>query len=560
MTEGSPPSPPQPTAHGDLGSTPLAHVVVTIARRNLSGTLAVWPEVERRGQDRVRFIHGQPHSAVLLDPADTLERGLLPLFQRTAVPYAFYEVDLVTGSAGAIEQELDAYHLVAAACRGGVRDEVMEGILSRFGTSRLRLVKSVQLDRFGFAPKERAVVQLLRAEPQSLATLIGRSPDAKTARRVAYLLSITNGVEVYKPAGGQAASHQTPSAAEDLPTLPEDPGGDDHGLPGLSEPPGEAAPARSGKPIARSLPPRPGSLPPRRGSLPPRPASMPPRGGTSPGQGSPTAVAGDQREPPPPAPADLSGEDRARWSEIAAYWVAVDDLNYFEMLEVATSASENDVRDAYFAKVKTWHPDRLSPALEPIRSYVEAVFHHLTEAQKTLADVEKRAAYFKTVQSGGGTPRADRRLAVLLNAALEYQKVEVLVRRKDYHGAMTILDSIITAAPEEPDYHAMRGEVLLKIHGASDKAKAADALAALDQALQLHERHEKALMTKAHILQRIGSDKEANEIYALVAQINPKNRDAERQVRLAAMRSGSSKQSNDSGGFFSRFFGGDKKK
>jgi len=542
-------SAPQPTAQGTLESRPLAHVMLTIVDRALTGTLAVWPDDERRGQDRIYFEGGVPKAAVLLEPASTLERGLLPLFRRQRAPWAFYPADLVTEIPQAITGDADPYLVLAASLRGGARAEVIDSVLARFGDERIRIRRGAPLDRFQFIPRERAFLDVLRAEPQTVADLIRRSVDPKTPRRMLYLLTITRCVEIFT---GEYSRTSFTEAAQGR--LSEDMFRSKRGEPEADEEFGELPGLPSDKPPMGAAP------EPEIPAAPRVPAESPP-------PAAPNITSEElKREGPkaPPAPPSGIGQSLlARWREIADYAVEIDGLNYFEMLGVPTSAGADAIQKAYFEKVKKWHPDRLPTDLHPLKPWVDVIFHHLTEAQKILEDQDKRSKYLKDVQGGGGTPEADRRVAELLAAATEFQKVEVLTRKKQYDEAIAILNDILQTAPEEPDYHAMKGLLIYKASGGQDKADRMDALRCLDKALELHDRHEKALMTKAQILQRFDQNDKAHELYEKVLEINPKNVDAERQVRLARMRAsgGPKKKKSDSsdGGFLGKLFGSKKK-
>lgn len=521
---------PQPLAQGDLARTPLAHVVLSITERALDGTLALWPEDGRPGQDRVLFQQGVPIDARLLEPAATLERGLLPLFQRKAGPYAFYASDLVgeTKVRGAV----DPFALIAASLRGGARREVVDAVLARFGEHPLRVVPLEALGRFDLLPKEKASLDVLRAEPRSAPAFIASAVDEKVARRLLYLLAITKQLEIFSgevgrrsltevTTGGAAATGASPSAKPAVDEFAEAPApraaasSDD-----FAEVTAPAARAPSGASTAPRAP-APTSSPSTRRT---------PEGGRRPGD----------PEPVPDAPAGLSPELAARWQEIAARAVAIEDQNYFQMLGVSQTAGPDEVRAAYFKLVKQWHPDRLAPDLQALKLTAERIFRYLTEAHDTLAEVEKRGTYLKNVQGGAGTPRAERALQAVLEAALQFQKVDVLLRRRDFAGALRLVDEILALAPDEADYHAARGQVLFKQHGVQDKVMLAEATRALDAALARDERCERALTTKAELLQRTGKERESFALWRKAHDLYPKNVEAQRMVRLARMRGTSS--------------------
>ena len=547
---------PQPVAQGKLDKTPLAHVILAVVDRGLDGTLAVWRDDGARGQDRLLFQDGRIVGARLLEPAATLERGLLPLFFRKAAPYAFYPADLVgdAGTAG----DIDVFALLAASLRGGARKEVIDAVLGRYGEHKLRVRKGAPLERYGFVPKERAFLELLRAEPQSFQELLRRYGDAKVVRRTLYLLAITKSLEVFE---GEFARRSLTEVAHEAGDRFAD----------LTKT--MAAHAKAAQARRSQAPKAPAASPPAAGGadfsdLPT--LEDPPPSGPAAAAPAPEPPAKQKRrsgpEPAPPPPKGLKDELVARWVEIADYAETIDGQNYFEMLGVATSAGEDAVRDAYFAKVKKWHPDRLAPDLMPLKPWADRIFHHLTEASNVLSDAEQRGSYLKSVQGGGGTPAAQRELDAVLTAAMEFEKVEVFVRRKDWGKALRLLEEILETAPDEADYPATKGLILFKQHGTTTKARVDEALQWLDRALELNERNERALVTKAQILQRTGDAAAALELFRKVLDVNPKNLDAQRQVRLADMRgtSGGSpskppkgKKGKDEaeGGFLSKLFG-----
>ncbi len=535
---------PQAIAQGSLQKTPLAHVLLSVEAKALTGTLVVWRDDGGAGQDRVRIESGHPVAARLLEPAQTLERGLLPLFSRTSA-YAFYEADLV-GEVG-LRGEVDAWALILASLRGGARKDAMEAVLTAHGEARLRLRSGISLARFGLIGKERAFLDVLRAEPARVDDLVRQAADPRVPRRMLYLLTITQCLETFEGefsrtsitevarGVGERFSEVTREMASEARRRKIRRTGEDFDLPGL-----------------------PSDMPP-----PPSSASVP-ASASAPRAATPTPVASGTRadgpELPPPPPAGLSDDDRTRWEEVSAFCARMDDQNYFEMLGIQQSASQSAVQDAYFKLIKKYHPDRLGPDVQALRPFADRIFQHLTEANETLSDEESRGAYLKTVQGGGGTPKAERAMNAVLSAAMEFQKVEVLVRRKDYEGALRILSPILLEQPDEPDYHAMKGLILFRLYGTEKKGQVDAALACLDEALKLYPKSERALLTKAQILQRTGKAEEAVALFRAVIEVNPKNVDAQRQVRLADMRSGDGpakkkSKSKSEDGLFSKFFG-----
>ncbi|MFW6050569.1 MAG: tetratricopeptide repeat protein [Myxococcota bacterium] len=526
MTE----QPPRPVAEGHLSKTPLAHVLVNIANRRLTGTLAVWPDPQpegrpQAGQDRIRFQEGMATAVRPLQSVANMDRALGALFTRQEAPYAFYEADLVGSGEGILRGELDPYAVVARALRGLAPEHAMEAVLARLGDTPLRLRSDAPLDRLELEPEELELVARLR-QPAAVPELLHRSPDPQLSRRVLYLLAITRSVDATAQAGA-------PSAAGTRPSPPSS---------GAFRP---AASASSGAPGRRT--------PSNSGT---RPTSQrPSRSGRS-------SLIPSEPAPPPAVPDGLAPEMASRWREIERRAREIDDQTYFEMLGVERSDGQGAIHDAYLEQVKRWHPDRLPPDLQPLKPWMERIFHLVTEARDTLSDADRRGEYVRAVQSGGGTPASDRKVNAIVGAAIQFQKVEVFARRKSWDDALEVLDEALELNPDEADFHAMRSWLLLQKHSTDANAPFNEMLEGAERALSLDERSARAHYTRGLILKRLGRTREAVRHFEKVTEIDPKHIEAAREVRLARMRARSSTAPSAPEGrpsLLSKLFGGKKK-
>src|SRR6185295_10888691 len=76
--------------------------------------------------------------------------------------------------------------------------------------------------------------------------------------------------------------------------------------------------------------------------------------------------------------------------------------DYYEVLEVQRTASDQDIKQAYRKLAMRWHPDKNNGSKE-----AEEKFKQLTEAYDVLRDPQKRAAYERFGEAGlrgGGGP------------------------------------------------------------------------------------------------------------------------------------------------------------
>src|ERR671928_1445973 len=69
--------------------------------------------------------------------------------------------------------------------------------------------------------------------------------------------------------------------------------------------------------------------------------------------------------------------------------------DYYEILSVERSASDDEIKSAYRKLAMRWHPDRNNGSKE-----AEERFKALTEAYDVLRDPQKRAAYDRYGEAG----------------------------------------------------------------------------------------------------------------------------------------------------------------
>ena len=512
---------PKPLAEGTLSATPFGHVLLSIQKKGLSGTLAVWPDDERAGQDRILFRAGAPALGRFLDPAADLERGMLNIFHRDKGPYAFYEADLVGESSEALRGQVDVLALIATALRGDVPKDAMLRVTRKLGLDRQRVKQGAPLARLSLQSNELAFVELMRAEPATAAILIEQFGDPKVAQRMIYLLAITECLEPYRPVSQQKLRAVSPSSP-----------------PGRrqSSPPGARRTMRSSgsmlPPTGRgSSPPgaRDSSLPGGDSVLPASISNLPPAKTLSGEIVAPRAMPGQ------PTPG-LSDEHQKRWEEVTRVIGMMDRQNYFEMLGVKESADGNAISKKYMSLAKIWHPDRLPPELSQLRPWVEEIFHLFTVANDTLGDAKKRGDYQKTVMQGGGTPESERKLNVMVEAAINFQKVDVLVKRRRYDDAIQICDEAMAVVRKEADYPAMKAWILLLRDGIEDDLVANEIRDLLRKTFAINPDHVQGHFVRAHFLKRQGDHDKALKHFKKVSKLDPKNLEALREVRIGNMR------------------------
>jgi tetratricopeptide (TPR) repeat protein len=234
----------------------------------------------------------------------------------------------------------------------------------------------------------------------------------------------------------------------------------------------------------------------------------------------------------------LSAEHIARWEEILHRAASIDRSDYFAMLGVPRGASREDVEAAFFSLAKVWHPDRLPAELAGVRDTCSRVFARMSEAHSTLIDSQKRENYSLLLADGSGTPDAQAKVAKVIDAATTFQKAEVCLKRGDSAQAEALCRSALDDDPTQPDYLAMMAWLLASKPENQSPEKTAESVVMLTKAINMSNRCEKAYFYRGMLLKRVGKGEAAMRDFREAVELNPRNIDAAREVRLYRMRGG----------------------
>ncbi|WP_441288811.1 DnaJ domain-containing protein [Sorangium sp. KYC3313] len=272
----------------------------------------------------------------------------------------------------------------------------------------------------------------------------------------------------------------------------------------------------------------------------------------------PAALAPDLPPLPRAAP---NPELAARRAEIEARAASIDGESFFEMLGVAEDAPPERVQSAYFALAKRWHPDRTPAELQDVKPLVARVFARISEAYQTLSDPKRRAEYQSAPKEAPPPAEDEQRIARAVDAALEFQKAEILLKKNDLAGAEARARRALNADPEQPEYMTLlvwiqaqrRGDPPVLAEGATS-AHYDDLIQTLDAVLEKEPRYERALFYRGMLLKRSGRIDKAIGDFRLAAELNPKNLDAIREVRLQEMRSRTTSDPTPAGGLLGKFW------
>ena len=162
----------------------------------------------------------------------------------------------------------------------------------------------------------------------------------------------------------------------------------------------------------------------------------------------------------------------------------------------------------------------------------------MSEAHATLTDKDKRERYARLMKEGGETPEQQEQIANVVNATVEFQKAEICLKKNDLPRAEELARRALAMDPDQADYIALLAWVLAQRPDAQSPEATQARIADLDSAIKLNERCERAYFYRAMLYKRHNRINLAFADFKKVADLNPKNIDAQRELRLSDMRGG----------------------
>ena len=147
--------------------------------------------------------------------------------------------------------------------------------------------------------------------------------------------------------------------------------------------------------------------------------------------------------------------------ELQALAKILDELDYYQILQLEPNAAQSDVKKAYFATSRHFHPDANRHLDGTMRGACMRVSKRITEAYCVLRDPRRRTAYNARRQHEEGGKRIQLAEARAIHAREEreerqgktaqgrqfYQKASQCRERGDVAGAISNLRMAITLEP-----------------------------------------------------------------------------------------------------------------
>lgn|GEM_PF-528586 len=293
-----------------------------------------------------------------------------------------------------------------------------------------------------------------------------------------------------------------------------------------------SAAAAAPPPAAR--PPAPGAAP--RVAPPPRPArSDAGRLRPDPLVETPAHRAAAAAYVAPAAPRAPAPDEDALRAELSGMSERLRGRDYFAVLGVTRTATDEQIRDAYFALAKRTHPDRFSGASEALRRAAEDLFSLVSRAYETLGHRDRRNEYLRAEMTRERDRAEVEEGERALRAELCFQKGVGALKRKAYGEAREQFEQAVKHYPQEGEYHAYLGYALwLADPGAIGSVH--EARQHLLRGRKLAPSSDKPYLFLGRLYKAEGKDAQAEKMFQRAVELDPDCVDAIRELRLIDMR------------------------
>ncbi|MGD9346102.1 MAG: DnaJ domain-containing protein [Candidatus Aminicenantes bacterium] len=161
-----------------------------------------------------------------------------------------------------------------------------------------------------------------------------------------------------------------------------------------------------------------------------------------------------------PVEKPISDDQTDKLRDVDAFQDKISGMNFYQILEVSNSASQADIKKAYFVLARKYHPDLFDRNISPSqKEMIDKVFDQITKAYHTLSDEDKRKVYDKELAEEG----ADDRRGAVKKAEIKFRQAKTLYNQARYEEAMAFLDEAIRLDAHKSSYYLLLAMVETKI-------------------------------------------------------------------------------------------------
>jgi hypothetical protein len=259
------------------------------------------------------------------------------------------------------------------------------------------------------------------------------------------------------------------------------------------------------------------------------------------------AAPGAEEEPSPAPAAPLDPETREQRRQILELFQSLPGKNHFEVLGVEPGCSDADVKKAYAALAKRYHPDvHRDPRLADLHDILEGIFIRVGEAWEVLGDARSRASY--EARSGvvrrprveppptaapgrpPATPTAAPPVAEYVPPEEILFRARLLISQARYWDAIQVLENAVPQMEARRDQH--KGRILLARAYAKNPNWVRRAEEYLHEVVREDPANVEAHYELGRLYKQVGQAARAQAAFRRVVELKPEHREAAAELGL----------------------------
>jgi len=232
---------------------------------------------------------------------------------------------------------------------------------------------------------------------------------------------------------------------------------------------------------------------------------------------------------PPDGVSSVSEEQKRIREEILAKHASLSGCTFYDCLNVRPMVKDPEIRRAYLALVKKYHPDRHgSEHLRDLQPLLQEILAKATEAYEALYNPSSRRCYDQSLRSEA--PRGEAAAAPIEApvaapptpsenvAARYYREATAYLGRKEYHEAVRLLEEAVQLDPSRGEYHRALAQAL-----ENNPKWRKEAESHYRAAMKIDPFDKEAVLGLATLYETMGMKRRAKPLFALVLDLDPDN-------------------------------------
>ena len=221
---------------------------------------------------------------------------------------------------------------------------------------------------------------------------------------------------------------------------------------------------------------------------------------------------------------DLSVPNKNLLKQVLRLAAGLESMTYYELLDVSTWAQAEEVKQAYFAKARNFHPDLFDRQLPTnVKEKIQVVFDRINKAFRILYDTKARKQYNSTLDKSENEVRR----GTLESAEQYFRKARTLYDQGQFKEAVTLFSHAVKLHPAKPSYVFSLARAQAEIPLYRKRAESG-----FLKAIQMEPWNPEIYLCLGQMYRGEGLTIKAEKLFRKALHIDPDNPEAENSLQL----------------------------